>query len=126
MKHTFLLVGQETSAHWAEILEQALSGLGELHRMTEQEAMQADTQNRYAVIIVDAGVVSNVAPCIIRLRQKWPEARIVVATASPTWQRAREAFLSGATDYIRKVLNPKSLRSKIKRVLDNPPPPWPR
>jgi len=126
VKRLFLLIGQETPTRWAGVLEQALAPLGELHRMAVDEFTHVNLQNRYDVIIIDAGAVSDVPPCILHLRQQWPTARIVVATASPTWQRAREAFLSGAADYIRKSLNPGTLRSKIERALNNPPPPWPR
>jgi len=60
-----------------------------------------------------------------RLRAQQPEARIVIATTVPTWQRAREALRAGAADYIRKSLDEKELCSKIQAVLETPPPSWP-
>ncbi len=93
--------------------------------MPQDEAMPAVIQSDYDVIIIDAGEVRDAALLASRLRARWPEARVVIATASPTWRRAREALRAGATDYIRKSLDEEELRSKIQAVLDAPPPSGP-
>ena len=72
----------------------------------------------YDVIIIDAGTVSNAVTLVASLQSQQPEARIVVATASPTWQRAREVLQAGAADYIRKSLDKDQLRVKIQALLD--------
>jgi DNA-binding NarL/FixJ family response regulator len=88
----------------------------------EREAVQAVVQSHRDLIIVDAGTVDDAALLTSFLRTEQPEARIIVATASPTWQRAREAMQAGAADYIRKSLDEKELRSKIETVLGRPAP----
>jgi len=118
----FLLIG-EKETQWSQVLRRALSPLGKLQVVGEEEAIQAVAQDDYGVIIVDAGAVGDVAALVSRLRAQRPQARVVVATASPTWRRAREALQAGAADYIRKSLNEKELRAKIQAVLKVPPPP---
>jgi DNA-binding NarL/FixJ family response regulator len=126
VNYTFLLVGNRAKTQWALVLQQALSPLGRLHLVSEEEAVQAVVQSDYVVIIIDAGVVQDAALLTSRLRGQRPGVRVVVATASPTWRRAREALRAGAADYIRKSLDEQELHSKIQAVLERPPPPWPR
>jgi DNA-binding response OmpR family regulator len=71
---------------------------------------------------VDAGAVRDAVLMVSRLRVQQPETRIVIATASPTWQRAREALRAGAADYVRKSLDEKGLRSKVQTVLERQSP----
>ena len=125
MNHSFLLVG-EAKSRWATILGQALSSLGPLRVVPEQQATLAIVQSHFDVIIVGAGSVFDPALLASRLRAQKPEARVVVATASPTWKQAREAMLAGAVDYTQKSLDEKELCRKIQAVLELPVPPWPR
>jgi DNA-binding NarL/FixJ family response regulator len=124
-RYAFLLVGRTMGTQWSQVLQQALLPLGKLHIVPQDEAVPAVIQSDYDVIIIDAGEVRDAALLASRLRARWPEARVVIATASPTWRRAREALRAGATDYIRKSLDEEELRSKIQAVLDAPPPSGP-
>jgi len=91
----------------------------------EKEAVQHTLQHGYDTMIVDAAVIDDVPFLISRLRAQQPQARIVVVTASPTWQRAREALQAGAVNYVHKSLNEKELLSIFKDILARTPPPWP-
>jgi DNA-binding NarL/FixJ family response regulator len=124
VKHTFLLIGEEAETSWSSALRQALSPLGKLRIVSEETAVRAVIQSDYDVIIIDAGAVHDAALLTARLRAQRSEARVVIATASPTWQRARQALQAGAADYIRKSLDTEELRSKIEAVLEVPPPLW--
>jgi DNA-binding response OmpR family regulator len=120
---TFLLIGDIAESQWPLVLHQALLPLGELAIVQEEAAVQAITQTEYDVVIVDAGVVHHPPMLISRLHAQHPAVRIIVATASPTWRRARQVLHAGAVDYIRKSLNKRELRSQIEAVLALSPPP---
>jgi DNA-binding response OmpR family regulator len=107
---------------WPLVLEQALSSLGNLVVVSEEDASQLVAKNIYDMIIVDAGAVRDVLRLVSYLRMAQPQTRIIVATASPTWQRAREVLKAGATDYIRKSQDEKKLLSDIQTVLEQLPP----
>jgi DNA-binding NtrC family response regulator len=120
--YTFMLIGKTAEAGWASVLERALSPLGNLHVVSEEEtASPLLRQYHYDVIIIDAGTVSDAVLLVSHMRAQQPEARIIIATASPTWRRAREALRVGAVDYIRKSLDEKELHSTIQAVLKLPP-----
>jgi len=121
----FLLIGDDRESTWSPMLAEMVAPFGRLHVVSEQEALEETERNRYDVIIVDATVVSEVAPLVARLRARQPEARMVVATLSPTWQRAREAMQAGAFDYIRKSFNKKETRAAIRGLLKRPRPAQP-
>lgn len=125
-KANFLLINGIRERLWRRVLEEALAPLGTLQVGEEEDAVEVVLQQSYDVVIVDATVVKDVPLLISRFRAQQPDTRIVVATASPTWKRAREAFYAGATDYIRKSLNKEEVLSAIQAVLTKTPPPWPR
>jgi len=116
----FLLIGRLEESSWPPALAEALAPLGRLHIVSEQEAFEEIDNTRYDVIIVDATAVKEVAPLVARLHARQPEARMVVATLSPTWQRAREALQAGASDYIRKSLNREETLAAIRDILRRP------
>jgi DNA-binding NtrC family response regulator len=116
--YAFLLVGKPMDSGWTAVLERALAPLGHLHVVSEETALSVSQPRQYDLIIIDAGATREVALLLSRLRERDPEACLVVATASPTWRRAREAFRAGAADYIRKSMDERKLRSKIKAVLE--------
>lgn len=118
MNCTFLLVGDTIEKGWTLALKQALSSLGNLEVMSEGELESSFLRNSYDVIVIDAGVVNEAALLASHLRSQYPGVPIVIATASPTWRRARKALRAGAADYIRKSLDRKKLRAEIEAVLN--------
>ena len=124
--NSFLLIGRHTETQWPLVLQQALSPLGKLWIVPEEEALQAVIEGHYDLIIIDAGTVRDAALLTSHLRTHRPEARVIIATASPTWQRARKALQAGAADYIRKSLDKKELYARVQAVLQVPAPSRPR
>ena len=118
MPINLFLIGHPEETGWSRILGQALAPLGVLETVSEADAAERIAQYRcHAIVIIDATAIENVPALVSRLRRQCPESRIVVATASPTWQCARDAFQAGAVDYIRKSWDNKELLAAIKDVL---------
>jgi len=114
----FLLISRKEETAWSLVLSQALKPWGKLEITLEMDAIRWIAQYRCdAVVIVDATVVDDVPALISRLRDQCPQIRIVIATASPTWQRAREVLRLGAVDYIRKSLDKEEFSVAIKDIL---------
>jgi DNA-binding NtrC family response regulator len=122
VNYLFLLIDGNKEMQWPMVLQRALSPLGKLHVVSEDDAVQAVTQNRYAIVIIDMGAIDDAVLLVSRLQAQRPGLRIVIATASPTWTRARQMFQAGAADYIPKSLDEKDLFSKIQAVLKVPSP----
>ncbi len=120
MKSSFLLISNTEQTRWLIILREVIQGM--VHVVSEEKVPEI-APNQYSMIFIDAGEVSNEISLSMALRTRHPSAKIIIATASPTWQRARQAFRAGAVDYISKSLSEKKLRRRIKDILSLPPQP---
>jgi DNA-binding NarL/FixJ family response regulator len=121
-EYCFLLIGASTDDPWREVIEATVRPLGSLCLAVEDEALRLIRQQPYDVVIIDAAKVEDMYQLIALIRTGRPEAKIVVATMSPTWKRAREAFRVGATDYVRKSMNEAENRSLLEASLGKTPP----
>lgn len=119
-KARFLLINGSFDPYWTQILTRALEPLGALQVGAERDADVLLRSTTFDLIIVDTSGVEQVPRLIERIRTEQPDARVVIMTASPTWTRAREAFLAGAIDYTRKSLDPGEIASVIQAALNKP------
>ncbi|CAN5417120.1 hypothetical protein BH10CHL1_BH10CHL1_48070 [soil metagenome] len=117
VKPQFLLITQEIHTRWPATLQTVLADIGTLEIMCENTASQATLQN-YAIIMIDAGTISDEVALVTRLITTCPQACVIVATASPTWTRARDALKAGATDYILKSIKGNELRAKFQKIME--------
>jgi len=118
MAKTILAVSNALNSSWLRALGDAQSPRGALHVKSEQEAWVLGQGPCYALILLDAaGIDGDIAGLIEHLRQERPRVPIVVATTSPTWQRARLVFRAGANDYIRKSLDRDVIRKSLEEFL---------
>lgn len=117
MSHTFLYIGDNLSSSWAKTIGEELQALGELDTVSGSEALEQISKEDYRLIIIDGGAIDDMPEFITALRGAAPSASIVVATASPTWQSAKEVFLTGADDYIRKSLDAASVGATLREIL---------
>ncbi|HJQ70237.1 MAG TPA: hypothetical protein VKA70_14770 [Blastocatellia bacterium] len=122
----FLLIGGANDKYWQEVLQETIAPLGSLQVVTEESAMKHVLKQDYTAVFVDAGNVSDFALLTSRIRAQQPGARVVIFTSNPTWHRARDAFQSGATDYIYKAVEKEDLLSSVKGALSKRVLPWPR
>lgn len=121
-----LIVTSEAADNsWREWLAAALAPLGTLEAVEVDEAMRKVKEHK-GIVIVDATFVDNVDAVVSGLRTARPDSRIVVMTASPTWQMARSAFEAGAIDYLPKTMDEDEMLNTFERILNKPVPPWPK
>lgn len=117
MTTKFLLISAEDGHYWHQILKEAVAPIGTVSIAYEHSLAAEALQPDYALVIVDATVVKDISTVLYELRRNCPKANIVVATATPTWTRAREAFHAGAIDYIRKSQNKDEILTDLQVIL---------
>lgn len=125
MTHPYriLLINGASDDHWHTLVERIAEAHGALTIGTAAQVNALLGEARYALIMIDASVVEQVPPLIRRIHAQQPYARIVVATASPSWQGARAAFLAGAFDYTLKSLSYDDLAAVVAAAIDATQPP---
>jgi DNA-binding NtrC family response regulator len=112
-----LAISNDPDSRWLQALKSALEGSGSLKVASEREAWVL-FGSQDSLIILDATSITGGLPALLEhLCLKWPDVPVVVATTSPTWQRARQAFRAGASDYIRKSLDRKAILASLDHVL---------
>ena len=118
----FLLIGGSHNDPWQQLIKEASSALGTLQIGREIDALKLARQLDYDIIIIDAAKIENTVLLVSSIRIQRPDAKIVVATTSPTWRRARGAFEAGATDYIRKSMTKREIQIELRAILSKQPP----
>lgn len=103
-------------------LAEVLKPLGSLCVVNAGDGIPSGMEEPDGLIIIDATAVERAEQLVARLRSEHLERRIVVLTASPTWQRARAVFEAGAMDYLPKTLKVEELREAFQQALCNPMP----
>lgn len=117
MANTFLLVVGGEGSLWAETVREAVDPLGELETAAAADAPALVAGEDYSMIILDAAAADDPAALVAALRRAAPSAPLVVVTASPTWQCAKEVLMAGASDYIRKSHDAPALAATLREVL---------
>lgn len=113
----FLLLSAPEAEFISKELTEVLEPLGSLTTIWADEETSIEKAIKPGtLIIIDATVVEHFEEMVARLRTEHPERRVVVLTASPTWQRARAAFEAGAIDYLSKSMSWEELRKAFQNA----------
>jgi DNA-binding NtrC family response regulator len=120
MARNLLVISNDPDSAWLQTVGDALRPLGKLQVASEQEVLVQIKVKDYDLIILDATAISgDIAALVARLHAERPDVPIVVATTSPTWQRARQVLMAGASDYIRKSLDRERTLASLREVLES-------
>jgi len=121
-----LLISPDGS--WGRVVRDAWAPMGTVHDAVDVKRALRHLSSRmekgqpYALVVLDVWATPDIADSISSIRQLQPNARIVVASAGPTWELAREAYDAGAVDFIVKPLDMQELRAMFARALRATPP----
>lgn len=116
MTYNFLLVGNPKGS-WRRMLQEAVSPLGDLQALTEDEARTRGTTCN--VVIVDSTEVEQVEELVIQFSSQLNPPYIIVVTEAPSWGDALKVFRAGATDCIRKYNEKDKLAMFFHDFLSN-------
>jgi CheY-like chemotaxis protein len=112
------IISSKPDSIWVQTVSKATHALGKLHVISDKGSEMSLVPSNCDLIILDATDLSqDIAALVGQLRGEQPQTPIVVATTSPTWQRARQAFRAGANDYIRKSLDEQKTMASLQAVL---------
>lgn len=123
MNHRFLYIFSTENHTFESVLAQVLKPYGRLDTCLWDD-LEMHSIEDYTLIFLDAGIIADTAESdnltsIISLIQKYSlRANIIVATTSPTWRRAKEAFQAGAVDYIHLTLDTNRLNKDMEAVIN--------
>jgi DNA-binding NarL/FixJ family response regulator len=108
----YIFIGNPIDRRWPAVVEETLPEASRLEIADDEAGMQLIIDHDYDAIFIDNSAIKNFTLLISRIRAQRPEARVVVI-AQQDWKLARDAFLSGATDYICKSQSKEDLASSL-------------
>lgn len=108
-----LLINGSCDQQWHQLIAQAVAAKGDLQLGSAQAVDELLARRPFRVVIIDASAVAHAPALIRRIHARQPGARVIVATAAPTWTHARAAFRAGAFDYIVKSLNREEIELAV-------------
>lgn len=120
MPKKLLLVGSQGDSSWVQMVQGALTPLGELYLVSEDEALTQLRSRDYDLILIDATYLDDVTNLIAALSAEKDSIPIVVLSIVATWQQVRSILIAGATDYIQKSLDPDPLFKALSEILSRP------
>jgi DNA-binding NtrC family response regulator len=118
MTKQIIIITNQTDSAWINAVIEALALLGQVTVSLEYEAQAIVQRQSFDLILIDASTIETDDVALIQLLHDLrPTTPIVVNTLSPTWRRAREAFMAGAVDYMRRSLDPEKIRLSYQPFL---------
>ncbi len=116
--HKVLLI--DDKPWWSGFSKKVLSEHGYKVDVAHDEEMalrKLDSQ-KYDMVILDFYVSgADGVSSLKRILNKHPEERVVVVSASPSWEEGRDIFREGAIDYFSKSLDENKLLENIQKGL---------
>lgn len=109
MKDRILLITEQPEDLWCRLVVRVLAPSHYVERVGGLQALGLPDLQEFSLAILDSTSLKNVTALIVGLSQDQNRPPIVVATASPNWRQARDAFAAGAIDYCRKSYDEKDL-----------------
>ncbi len=118
-KKKIVILSNNDESPWLTAVNHALIPLGNTTIWTEKDALKQFRRTKFDLLLIDASSVDNDIASLVQLlhlENEW--VPIVVATTSPTWRRARDILLAGASDYIGRSFEPERIRAKCRDAME--------
>lgn len=118
-KKTILVVDDEKNIRMT--LTQALESkdINVETALNGEEALEKLANDDFALVLLDLNMPGMDGMQVLRrIRETWPEVRVVIISAHGTIALATDAMKLGAVDFIEKPFAPKDIRELVHRVLE--------
>lgn len=106
-----LCVANAAGYGWCRLVRDSLAEVGPVDLANEVDAPARVAAGHYDAVILDASHVSDVLGLVTEMRRRDAGARVLVASAAPTWRQARDAYNAGAYRYLVKSPDMSDLRT---------------
>jgi len=121
MKQVMVVTNYPDSS-WLTMVVEALTMVAQVTAVPEEGVATAVQKTRYDLFLIDTSNINgDVVTLVKEIHQLFTTLPVVVFTTSPTWRRARELFLAGATDYVRRSLEKETILSVCQEVWEKVP-----
>lgn len=120
MNKAILLVTNSPLERWAALVHTVVERDGNTLTVLDPDAMARSLHNAtyppttYDLALVDSSTIREAPRTVAALRSSAVAQTIIVVTAAPGWQQAREVFMAGAHDYQFKTYEVAELQNLLR------------
>lgn len=113
-----LLISNTPQTDFAQRLQGAAVGLARIKWVPPKKKISDGWLKKLnpALIVIDVTGMADLTALISIAHFEIPQARIVIASALPNWQQARDAYQSGAVDCLLKSVSEEELRAYLTNL----------
>jgi DNA-binding response OmpR family regulator len=127
-KQLLIMISEDEELEWIQMVQKTWQTVGKMEIISEATAMQSgiSTIQTPSFIIIDASSIHHDLVSLVKeIHQQFENENvpIVVASASPNWEQARDVFHAGAADYIKRTTDIQSLVQLLKNYAGRASPP---
>lgn len=78
-------------------------------------------RHHYELVVLDSLSGGEDLGTLRTIRGRYPDIRVIVVSAAPSWRGARESFRLGAVDYLSKSYDEDKLIKSVEAALASSP-----
>lgn len=117
---TLLITANDPNSRWRTDFANAIRPFGPIAFVDAEHSREHIRDESVTVVVIDASFLSSEA--VLDELRTWRRERhdicLIVASASPTWRRAREVLDAGANHYMTKSVDPVRIRADLNTALE--------
>lgn len=121
-----IMISVDEELEWIQMVQKTWQSLGKMKIISEVTAMQfgiSTTQIPSSIIIDASSIRHDLVSLVKEIHQQFENVPIVVASASPNWEQARDVFHAGAADYVKRTTDVQNLIQLLKNYAGRASPP---
>ena len=113
-----IMISEDEGLEWIQMVRKAWQPIGDFQITSKVNFVKLpmSTRQNPSCIIVDASsIYCDLVSLVKDIQQQHENVPIVIASASPNWEQARDVLHAGAADYIKRT---PDIQTLIDLLLD--------
>lgn len=107
-----IMISEDEGLEWVQMVRKAWQAIGQIQITSRESFLKNDVSTRQnpSCIIVDASSIHcDLVSLVKDIQQQNENVPIVIASASPNWEQARDVLHAGAADYVKRTADIQTL-----------------
>ena len=113
---TVLLVSWNLTDTWLKRFQVFLTEFKKVDPVDKARAVERFREYNYDIVVLDENCLIGDYPLIKQFTEIQPATRVIVIADSPDWRKARQAFQSGAVEYVPTSIDGDEMKKILQEV----------
>ena len=107
-----IMISEDEGLEWIQMVRKAWQAIGNIQITSKANFLRSDISTRQnpSCIMIDASSVHcDLVSLVKDIQKQHGSVPIVIASASPNWEQARDVLHAGAVDYVKRTTDIQAL-----------------